>query len=254
MAKPSLRRGRRQSKFLQRRTGWTMIDLYTYRTSNGRKASIMLEECGLEYALHIIDITAGAQDAPAFRAINPNGRIPAIVDQDGPEGEPLALFESGAILLYLASKTGRFLPADGGGRGIATQWLMWQMGGVGPNFGQAFHFLHQYPHDAPASAIEYGRKRYVGEVRRLCVVLEARLADSEFLAGSVYSVADIATYPWIALHKWFGVDLAAMPHLARWYDTIKVRPGIQRGMNVPTREQLEIHAQARASQTEEAAK
>lgn len=227
-----------------------MIDFYTYRTSNGRKVSIMLEECGLEYALHIVDITAGEQDAPAFRAINPNGRIPAIIDRDGPGGEPLALFESGAILLYLAGKTGRFLPSDAAGRWVATQWLMWQMGGVGPNFGQAFHFLHQHPEDAPASAIEYGRERYGGEVRRLCDVMEGRLADSEFLAGPDYSVADIATYPWIALHKWFELDLAAMPHLARWYGTIKARPAVRRGMDVPTRQQMEKHAQARASKTE----
>ena len=124
-----------------------MIDLYTYRTSNGRKASIMLAECGLDYRLHIVDITAGEQDAPAFREINPNGRIPAIVDHDGPGGAPLALFESGAILLYLAQQTGRFLPEDEKDRWVAIQWLMWQMGGVGPNFGQAFHFLHQHPED-----------------------------------------------------------------------------------------------------------
>jgi GSH-dependent disulfide-bond oxidoreductase len=226
-----------------------MIDLYTYRTSNGRKASIMLEECGIDYALHVVDITADEQDVAGFRAINPNGRIPAIIDRDGPDGvggEPLALFESGAILLYFAEKTGRFLPADEAGRWIATQWLMWQMGGVGPNFGQAFHFLHQHPEDAPVDAIEYGRERYVGEVRRLCTVMDGCLADSAFLAGADYSVADIATYPWIALHKWFDLDLAAMPHLRRWYDTIKARPAVQRGMDVPTREQMEQHAQSRA--------
>ena len=134
-----------------------MIDLYTYRTSNGRKASIMLEECGLDYALHIVDITRGEQNAAAFRAINPNGRIPAIVDRDGPDGGPLTLFESGAILLYLAQKTKKFLPPDEKARWRAIQWLMWQMGGVGPNFGQAFHFLHQYPEDAPKEAIAYGQ-------------------------------------------------------------------------------------------------
>jgi GSH-dependent disulfide-bond oxidoreductase len=230
-----------------------MIDLYTYRTSNGRKASIMLEECGLEYALHIVDITSGEQDSPAFRTINPNGRIPAIVDRDGPDGPggpdsaPLALFESGAILLYLARKTGAFLPKDEKGRWTAIQWLMWQMGGVGPNFGQAFHFLHQHPEYAPADAVEYGRDRYGGEVRRLCDVMEERLTKAEFLAGSDYSVADIATYPWVALHKWFGLDLAAMPHLARWYNTIKARPAVQRGMDIPTRDQMEQHAQTRSS-------
>jgi len=227
-----------------------MIDLYTYRTSNGRKASIMLEECGLDYTLHIVDITAGEQDAKVFRAINPNGRIPAIIDRDGPDGEPLALFESGAILLYLAGKTGRFLSSDEAGRWIATQWLIWQMGGVGPNFGQAFHYLHQHPEDAPVAAIEYGRERYVGELRRLCAVMDERLADSVFLAGADYSVADIATFPWIALHKWFDLDLAAMPHLRRWYDTIKARPAVQRGMDVPTRKQMEENAQSRRQKNE----
>ena len=226
-----------------------MIDLYTFRTSNGRKVSIMLEECGLEYGLHIVDITAGEQDAPAFRTICPNGRIPAIVDHDGPGGEPLALFESGAILLYLADKTGRFLPADPAGRWTATEWLMWQMGGIGPTFGQAFHFLHQHPKDAPDGAIAYGQKRYGGEVRRLCAVMDARLAESRFLAGDDYSVADIAAFPWIALHKWFDLDLAELPHLRRWYDTIKARPAVARGMDVPTRDQMEIHAQKRLADT-----
>lgn len=204
----------------------------------------MLAECGLDYALHIVDITAGAQDAPAFRAINPNGRIPAIIDRDGPAGAPLALFESGAILLYLAQKTGLFLPEYEKDRWIAMQWLMWQMGGVGPNFGQAFHFLHQHPEDAPEDAIAYGRQRYGGEVRRLCDVMNARLAEAAFLAGDAYSVADIATYPWIALHKWFGLELAGLPHLRRWYDEIKARPAVQRGMDVPTRDQMEKHAAA----------
>lgn len=219
-----------------------MIDLYTYRTSNGRKASIMLEECGLDYALHIVDITADEQDSPAFRAFNPNGRIPAIVDADGPRGAPLALFESGTILLYLAQKTGLFLPEDEKARWVAIQWLMWQMGGVGPNFGQAFHFLHQHPADAPDDAIAYGRARYGGEVRRLCDVMNARLAEATFLAGEDYSVADIATYPWVALHKWFDLDLDALPHLRRWYGEIKARPAVQRGMDVPTRNQMENHA------------
>tara|TARA_R110002110_G_scaffold91586_8_gene238419 strand:+ start:372 stop:1061 length:690 start_codon:yes stop_codon:yes gene_type:complete len=222
-----------------------MIDLYTYRTSNGRKVSIMLEECGLDYALHIVDITAGEQDTAVFRAINPNGRIPAIVDADGPDGMPLALFESGAILLYLAQKTGKLLPADETDRWRAIQWLMWQMGGVGPMFGQAFHFLHQHPEDAADTALAYGTERYGGEVRRLCDVMNGRLAEAEYLAGGTYSVADIGTYPWIALHKWLGLDLAALPHLRRWYDAIKTRPAVQRGMDVPTRDQIEVHAQTR---------
>ncbi len=221
-----------------------MIDLYNYRTSNGRKASIMLEECGLNYALHIVFITAGEQDLSAFRAINPNGRRPAIIDADGPDGAPLALFESGAIVLYLAQKTGLFLPEDEKDRWIATQWLMWQMGGVGPNFGQAFHFLHQNPADASDEAIAYGRARYGGEVRRLCDVMNARLAEAAFLAGKDYSVADIATYPWIALHKWFDLDLDGLPHLRRWYGEIKAHPAVQRGMDVPTRNQMENHARS----------
>jgi GST-like protein len=222
-----------------------MIDLYTYRTSNGRKASIMLEECGLDYVLHIVDITRGEQDVPAFRTINPNGRIPAIVDREGvggPDSAPLVLFESGAILLYLAQKTGLFLPEDEKDRWRAVQWLMWQMGGVGPNFGQAFHFLHQHPEDVPDETIEYGRSRYGAEVTRLCNVMNARLAEAACLAGDDYSVADIATYPWVALHKWFDLDLAALPHLRRWYDEIKTRPAIRRGMDVPTRDQIEHHA------------
>ena len=223
-----------------------MIDLYTYRTSNGRKASIMLEECGLDYALHIVDITRGEQNAAAFRAINPNGRIPAIVDRDGPDGGPLTLFESGAILLYLAQKTKKFLPPDEKARWRAIQWLMWQMGGVGPNFGQAFHFLHQYPEDAPKEAIAYGQARYNGEVARLSDVMDARLAEAAFLAGDDYTIADIATYPWIALHKWFGVDLARWPHLRRWYGEIGARPAVRRGMDVPTRDQMEEQAQSDA--------
>jgi GSH-dependent disulfide-bond oxidoreductase len=223
-----------------------MIDLYTYRTSNGRKVSIMLEECGIDYALHIIDITNAEQDTPAFRAINPNGRIPAIVDRSGPGGTPLALFESGAIMLYLAQKAGMLLPADEKSRWVAVQWLMWQMGGVGPNFGQAFHFLHQHPADAPAEEIAYGRARYVSEVRRLCDVMNARLGEVAFLAGDDYSVADIATYPWIALHKWFDLDLARLPHLRRWYGGIGARPAVRRAMDVPTRDQMAEHAQSGA--------
>ena len=219
-----------------------MIDLYTWRTSNGRKVSIMLEECGLDYALHLVDITAGEQHAPAFLAISPNGRIPAIVDRDGPGGAPLALFESGAILLYLADRTGRFLPGDPNLRWVAVEWLMWQMGGVGPSFGQAFHFLHQFPADAPADALAYGRARYGAEVRRLCRVMDARLADNAYLAGADYTVADIATFPWIALHGWYDLDLAEFPHLARWYGEIRRRPAVARGMDVPSRELMAQHA------------
>ena len=219
-----------------------MIDLYTWRTSNGRKVSIMLEECGLDYELHPVDIVAGEQHEPAFRTISPNGRIPAIVDRDGPGGQPLSLFESGAILLYLADKTASFLPTAAAARWTAIQWLMWQMGGIGPQFGQAFHFLHQAPADAPAQATTYGRTRYGAEVRRLCTVMETRLADAAWLAGAEYSIADIAAFPWIALHRWLDIDLAATPHLARWYDAVRERPAVRRGMDVPTRLQLERHS------------
>jgi len=206
-----------------------MIDLYTYRTANGRKASIMLEEVGLDYRVHVIDITRDGQRAPAFLAISPNGRIPAIVDPEGPAGRPFALFESGAILMYLAEKTGTLLPRDPEDRWRAVAWLMFQMGGVGPMFGQAFHFMHQAPDDAPAGALDYGVARYRGEAVRLCGVMDRRLADNAFLAGG-YSIADVAVFPWVALHGWFGIDLAAFPHLGRWYREIKARPAVRRGM------------------------
>ena len=215
-----------------------MIDLHYFPTPNGWKVSIALEELGLPYRLVSCNIARGEQFEPGFLAISPNGRIPAIVDPDGPAGTPLLLFESGAILLYLADKTGLFLPADEDGRWAAVEWLMWQMGGVGPSFGQAFHFLHQHPEDVPDADIVYGRDRYGGEVRRLCAVMDGRLSENAYLAGADYSVADIATFPWIALHKWFGQDLAETPHLQRWYDVISERPAVRRGMDVPTREAL----------------
>lgn len=218
-----------------------MIDLYTYRTSNGRKASIMLEEVGLPYRLHVVDITRGEQHASDFVAISPNGRIPAIVDPDGPEGRPYAVFESGAILLYLAEKTGQLLPAAGEARYAVIQWLMFQMGGVGPMFGQAFHFLHQAADDAPADALAYGKARYDAEVARLCGVMDRRLAQAEYLAGD-YSVADVATFPWVALRKWFGIDLDDYPHLARWFTAVGGRPAVRRGMDVPTWADIEAHA------------
>ncbi|HEY5608358.1 MAG TPA: glutathione S-transferase N-terminal domain-containing protein [Alphaproteobacteria bacterium] len=210
------------------------IDLYTFRTANGRKASIMLEECGLPYAVHVIDITRGDQHAPDFLRINPNGRIPAIVDPDGPDGRPHTVFESGAIMLNLAEKCGKLLPRDTAGKYDAIQWLMLQMGGIGPMFGQAFHFRHQTPGDAPADAIAYGRARYDAEVARLCGVLDRRLAETEYLAGE-YSVADVATFPWIAVHRWLEIDLARFPHLGRWYGEVGARPAVRRGMNVPPR-------------------
>jgi GST-like protein len=202
-----------------------MIDLYTYRTSNGRKASIMLEECGLDYAVHIVDITAGEQDSPAFRAINPNGRIPAIVDADGPDGAPLALFESGALVLYLAQKTGLFLPEDEKDRWIAIQWLMFQMGGVGPMFGQAHHFRRA------KTQVEYGIERYTKESRRLWGVLDGHLAGSEYMHGD-YSIADMAIYPWTARYEWQGVALEEFPNVKRWFETVGARPAVAKAMGI----------------------
>ena len=204
-----------------------MIDFYTWTTPNGRKVSIMLEECGLPYRVHKVDIGKGEQFRPEFLALNPNNRIPAIVAAEGPEGKPLPLFESGAILVYLAGTTGRFLPESTTGKYIALQWLMFQMGGVGPMFGQAHHFLRAAPEQVP-----YGIKRYTDEARRLYGVLDKRLGEAPFLAGE-YSIADMATFPWVARHEWHKVALADFPNVKRWYDTIALRPAVVRGMAVP---------------------
>ena len=204
-----------------------MITLYTWGTPNGRKVSIMLEECALPYRVEAVDITQKQQFRPEFVAINPNSKIPAIVDADGPGGQPFALFESGAILLYLAEKTGQFLPADARGRYAAIQWLMFQMGGVGPMFGQTHHFLRYAPEPVP-----YAIGRYRTETARLYGVLNHRLGEADYLAGE-YSVADIATYPWVARHEWHDVALTDYPNVARWYASIGERPAVQRGMAVP---------------------
>lgn len=204
-----------------------MIDLYTWSTPNGRKVSIMLEELGLQYRVHPVDITRNEQFAPSFVALSPNSKIPAIVDEDGPGGVPFGLFESGAILLYLAEKRGRFLPEQPRARYETIQWLMFQMGGVGPMFGQAHHFL-RFARDK----IPYAMQRYSGETRRLYGVLDRRLADHEYLAGE-YTIADVATYPWVARHSWHEVDLADFVHVKRWFDAIGARPPVQRGMQVP---------------------
>ncbi len=204
-----------------------MIELHTWTTPNGRKVSVMLEECGLPYTAHKVNIGQNEQFKPEFLAISPNNRIPAIVDSDGPDGKPIHLFESGAILVYLAGKTGKFLPTSTKGKYEALQWLMWQMGGVGPMFGQAHHFLRAAPEQVP-----YGIKRYTDEAKRLYGVLDRRLAEAAYMAGE-YSIADIATYPWIARHEWHKVDLAEFPNVKRWYDTIGRRPAVVRGMAVP---------------------
>ncbi len=197
-----------------------MIDLYYWTTPSGHKISLFLEEAGLPYNLHPINISQGEQFQPHFLKIAPNNRIPAIVDhQPADGGEPLSLFESGAILLYLAEKTGQFLPKDLRGRQTALQWLFWQMGGLGPMAGQNHHFSQFAPEKIP-----YAIKRYIDETARLYGVLNKQLADNEFVAGSEYSIADMAIYPWIVSHKWQSQNLEDFPHVQRWFNHIKDRP------------------------------
>ena len=206
-----------------------MIDLYTWGTPNGRKVSIMLEECGLKYNTHAINIGKNIdQFTPEFVAINPNSKIPAITDSEGPDGKPINMFESGAILMYLSGKTGKFLPQSVRGKYEALQWLMFQMGGVGPMIGQTHHFMRAAPEQ-----IEYGIKRYHNETKRLYGVLDKRLSSEQFLAAGEYGIADIATYPWIARYEWHQVDLNEFPNVKRWFDAIGARPAVQRGMAVP---------------------
>ena len=204
-----------------------MIDLYTWTTPNGRKVSIMLEELGLPYKTHAINIGKNDQFAPEFIAINPNSKIPAIVDSEGPDGKPISLMESGAILIYLADKSGKLLPASARARYAALQWLMFQMGGVGPMFGQVHHFLR-----AAKEPVPYAIERYTTETKRLYGVLNERLKDREYLADE-YSIADIATYPWTARYEWHKTRLEDFPHVKRWFDAISARPAVQRGMAVP---------------------
>lgn len=207
-----------------------MIDLYTWGTPNGKKVSIMLEELGLAYNVHPINILEDDQFAPDFLKISPNNKIPAIVDQDGPDGEPFALFESGAILMYLAEKCQRedLLPPSGVARHKVLQWLMFQMGGVGPMFGQTHHFVRFAKEDVP-----YAKERYSTELKRLYGVMDAQLAENVFLAGEVFSIADIATYPWVARHDWHPIELADYPHVKRWYDRLSEYESVGAGMNVP---------------------
>jgi GST-like protein len=205
-----------------------MIDLYTWSTPNGRKASIMLEETGLPYAVHRINIGQSDQFKPEFLAISPNNKIPVIADSEGPDGAPYSLFESGAILIYLAEKAGKLMPAVPAVRYRVLQWLMFQMGGVGPMFGQAHHFLRFAKEKIP-----YAMRRYSDETARLYRVLDKQLSDHEYLADD-YSIADIATYPWVARHEWQQIDLATYPNVKRWFDAISARPAVQRGMKVPS--------------------
>ena len=201
-----------------------MIDLYTAATPNGHKASIALEELGLPYSLRVLDLSANEQKEPWFLAINPNGRIPAIVDH---EAGGFAVFESGAILIYLAEKTGRLMPTDAQGRSRVLQWLMFQMGGVGPMMGQANVFFRYFP-----EKIQPAIDRYQGESKRLLTVLDGHLKDHEYLAGD-YSIADIANWAWVRTHRWSGVDVSDLPHLQRWMDAIRQRPAVQRGIEAP---------------------
>ena len=203
-----------------------MIDLYTSPTPNGYKVTITLEELGLPYTVHAIDLSTGAQKEPWFTAINPNGRIPAIVDKGN---DDFAVFESGAIMLYLAERTGKLMPSGEKGRSLVVQWLMFQMGGLGPMMGQANVFSRYFPEQIPA-AIE----RYRRESRRLLEVLDGRLADHEYLAGD-YSIADIANFAWARTYEWPGVSIDGLDHLKRWLDSISARPAVQKGVTIPPR-------------------
>jgi GSH-dependent disulfide-bond oxidoreductase len=203
-----------------------MIQLYTWGTPNGKKASIMLEEIDLPYEVHPINIGQGDQFKPEYLAINPNNKIPSIIDTDGPGGKPLTLFESGAILMYLAEKTGKLWPADMRQRYLVIQWLMFQMGGVGPMFGQANYFFRL------EEKVPYAIERYHKEALRLYGVLEKALGQNEYLAGK-YSIADIATYPWVWRHEMHHVKLEEFPHVKSWYDKISERPAVKRGMEIP---------------------
>ena len=204
-----------------------MIDLYSWGTPNGRKVSIMLEELGLEYKTYPINIGKGEQHTNAFIELSPNSKIPAIVDHDGPDGKPFSLFESGAILIYLAEKHGRFFPTEGRSRHETMQWLMFQMGGIGPIFGQVHHFVRSAPEPVP-----YAIERYTKETRRLYGVLDRHLAANEYLVND-YSIADIATFPWVARFEWHKVDLTMFSNVKRWFNVLGQRGAVQRGMKVP---------------------
>ncbi|MBK7685796.1 MAG: glutathione S-transferase N-terminal domain-containing protein [Rhodocyclaceae bacterium] len=202
-----------------------MINLYTAATPNGHKASIALEELGLPYEMHVLDLSKNVQKEDWFLAICPNGRIPAIVDTDA---DNFAVFESGAILIYLAEKTGKLMPTDAKGRSLVMQWLMFQMGGIGPMMGQANVFFRYFP-----EKIQPAIDRYQGECRRLFRVLDTRLKDHEFLAGD-YSIADIANWAWVRTHRWSGVEVDDLPNLLRWRDQLRARPAVAKGIEMPS--------------------
>ena len=204
-----------------------MIEVYSWPTPNGHKVHVMLEECALPYKAIAVDIGKGDQFRSDFLAISPNNKVPAIVDPDGPDGKPISLFESGAILMYLAAKTGRFMPESIRGKYDVLQWLMFQMGGVGPMLGQAHHFRIYAPEKLP-----YAIERYTNEAKRLYGVMNKRLARSKYLGGPEYSIADIAVFPWLRSWKNQGIDWDDYPHLKGWFDEIAGRPAVQRGVEV----------------------
>ncbi|MEJ6008040.1 glutathione binding-like protein [Paucibacter sp. AS339] len=204
-----------------------MIEVYSWPTPNGHKVHIMLEECGLPYRVIPVDIGSGAQFEPRFLSISPNNKIPAIIDPAGPEDKPISLFESGAILLYLAGKTGQFLPPDTAGKYEVLQWLMFQVGGVGPMLGQAHHFRIYAPEKVP-----YAIERYSSEARRLYTVMNKRLAAATYFGGRNFSIADIAIFPWLRSWKNQGIELSDYPHLKGWFDEVSARPAVQRGLDV----------------------
>jgi GSH-dependent disulfide-bond oxidoreductase len=203
-----------------------MIDVYFWMTPNGYKVTIALEELGMPYNVIPINIGKGDQFKPEFLKVSPNNKIPAIVDHEGPGGKPISLFESGAILIYLAEKSGKLMPQEPRGRYNVLEWLMFQMASVGPMLGQAHHFRRYAP-----DQIQYAIDRYTNEAKRIYNVIDKRLAEVPYLAGD-YSIADIATYPWLRPHKWQGQELENFPHLKRWYDELEKRPAVQRGCAV----------------------
>ncbi len=204
-----------------------MIEVYTWPTPNGHKVHVMLEECALPYRVHAVDIGQGEQFTEEFLRLSPNNKIPAILDSEGPDGQPMSLFESGAILLYLAGKTGRFLPTDTRGRYNVLQWLMFQMGGVGPMLGQAHHFRIYAPEKVP-----YAVDRYTNEAKRLYGVMNRELKSQRYIAGGEYTIADIAIYPWLRSWQNQGIDWSDYPQLKRWFDELGERPAVQRGVQV----------------------
>jgi GST-like protein len=206
-----------------------MIILYAWPTPNAHKVSIMLEECALDYEVATVDITAGDQFKPEFLALSPNNRMPAVIDHDGPDGGDVAVFESGAILIYLAEKCGKFLPVSGNDRYSVMQWVMFQMANLGPILGQAHHYR-----DAASERVPYAINRFTDEAGRLYGVMDSRLAEVPYLAGADYSIADMACWPWVRVHRYHGQPWEDFPNVKRWFDQVAGRPAVQEGMNLLT--------------------